>query len=229
MRYRIITLLALTAILAALNIGMANAAKIVQAADTISAPEAFLRIPQQDMELLPLSVRHDLYDYMQADSVAHLRNIFMGESWIEKMTPGYMKIHLSNASDIQIKILPRPKALPIVITVYTVSTDSLTADSTVKFYDNDMNELQSRNFIKLPSPKDFYDIPPQSRLSLQNLLEIMPFYTIAYETSADTDVLSGRITCSEALTEEQRKIVDPYLRKTIRWNWNGKRYTLATP
>ena len=199
----------------------------VESVDTITAPEAFLRLPQQDLEVLPVATRHDMVDYMKADSCARVRNVFMGMSWIEEMTPLYMRVHLSNASNLQIRLLPTPKfGMPIVMTVYTVSTDSITADSTVKFYDNEMNPLPESPRFKTLEPKQLYDIPKGSDVKLRELLDLMPFYTMELTASPADTSLRGRTTICDYLTDEQRRLVEPYLRKEFLWNWDGKRFRL---
>ncbi|MDE6009817.1 MAG: DUF3256 family protein [Muribaculaceae bacterium] len=197
-------------------------------AEPITVGKAFLLIPQQDLDLLTMSMRQDMLDYMeQRDSIYKKANVYMGLSWIEKMEPGYMRVRLSDVSDLQIKLLPLTKStLPLVMTVYTIDDGNGTADSTVKFFDNAMQEIPTSKFISLPRPDDFYDIPKDSPVSRKDIEEAMPFYTMAVTVNPQTGALTGRMTSANSLTREEEERLKPYLRKELRWSWNGSKMQL---
>lgn len=220
---RTCALLAVTAM--AIIPGAAARPKV--AADTITAAEAFLKMPQQDLDLLSLSMRQDMLDYMvERDSVYKKSNIYMGLSWIETMRPDYMSVHLSDVSSLVINLLPQGKRLPLVMTLYTIDDGNGTSDTTVKFFDNSMQELPTAKFLKVPDPKDFYNIPKDSEITEKDIEEEMPFYTIEMTVNPTTGELTGRLTSADGLSPEQKHRLSPYIRKELHWIWTGKRMKL---
>lgn len=214
----------------------------VEAKDTATSvvAEAFELIPDRDLDILTPSMRSDMIIYMQqTDSAYHIRNIYAGQSWIERMTEDYLRVHLTDVSDIQIKELPySKKGQKLVMTIYTVAGEADTADSTIKFYTlgpnrNDstvLTEVPAKKFFDLPNPKDFYDIKAGDEsttgrhLSMDDIMEEMPFHTVAYTIEPGKNVLTGHLTMSNYLTLEARRKIEPYLRPELQWAWDGKKW-----
>ena len=213
--------------------------------DSVSSYEiiakAFRLIPDRDLDILTKPVRQDMVIYMENDSIYKARNIYTGFSWIEKMTPDYMSVHLTDVSNLQIKRLSTKKAgNPLIMTIYTIAGDSDTADSTIKFYtladpasgDATLTELPLKKYFKLPDPKCFYDMKAggkdssKDKMTLKDILEEMPFHTVAYTISPDSDQLTGYLTMSNYLTLESRKLIDPYIRPELKWYWDGKSFKM---
>lgn len=212
----------------AMSIPAARAGRVKTPADTITAATAFLRIPQQELDLLSLSMRQDMLDYMQQrDSVYKKANIYRGLSWIETLKPDYISVHLSEVSSLQIKLLPlKGSGLPLVMTVYTIDDGNGTADSTVSFYDNSMRPLPTGKYLKTPDPKDFYDIPKDAPVSRHDMEEAFPFYTFCMKVDPESGNLTGELTSANMLTLEQSELLKPYLRTALHWDWTGKNFRL---
>lgn len=231
--------MALTSLASAGSVGAAPEEKVeetgIEDGDTVvpmplslDAASAFIDLPRQDLDLLTKSMRQDMVLYMEADSVLKKLNVYMGESWIDRMTEDYMRVHLSDASELQIKILEyAPKGKKIAMTIYTVTADSKTADSTVKFYDDEMKELSASKYFTLPDPKSFYIFPKGEKVDKNAIFALMPFYTVEYNISEEGNTLSGRLTMSDYLTREDLAKVEKYLDVEKEWKWNGKRFTPA--
>lgn len=206
-----------------------QAAKIVEGPDTVTAASAFLEMPRQDIDLLTRSMRQDMIDYMeQRDSVYKKANVYMGLSWIETMRPDYMRVHLSDVSSLQIKLLNQGKGkLPLVLTIYTIDDGNGTADSTIKFFNNEMQQLPQSKFMSVPDPKDFYILPKDSPISAKEIEAVMPFYTVEVTVDPATGNLTGRLTSDNNLTQEEAERLRPYLRKQLHWIWTGKKMQLT--
>lgn len=206
-------------------------ARTIEATDTVTAASAFLNYPQQQLDLLTKSMRLDMLDYMQQrDSVYKKANIYMGLSWIEEMRPDYIKVHLSDVSSLQIKVFDKGyRGAPLVMSVYTIDDGDGTADSTLSFFDAEMRQLPSRKFIKTPSPTDFYNIPKDAPVSVKDMEEALPFYTIALTADADSGNLSGELTAANGLTLEERRRLAPYLHTRLQWLWDGRKFSAPRP
>lgn len=213
----------------------------VPEADSMPAvARAFELIPDRDLDILTPSMRSDMAIYMhEADSSYRVRNIYSGLSWIEKMNPTYIKVHLTDISSLEIKELPWKSAgTALIMTIYTVSGESDTSDSTIKFYalssstgnSPSLTELPTGKFFRLPAPKDFYDLKSgdlkagDHKLTLKDILYEMPFHTVAYSISPESDLLTGRLTMSNYLTLESRKRLEPYMRDELSWEWTGQKF-----
>lgn len=197
--------------------------------ESFTAADVFVAMPQSDLYILSKETRQDMVDYMKVDSIAKKLNTFRGKSWIERMTPDFIKVRLTDASSLQIKILETSnrKYPKIAVSIYTVGAENNTTDSTLKFFDSSMQELPMKKFFTLPDPENFYEIPKDSNVKLEDLLEIMPFYTFEYNISENNPpILSAELTMADYLTSEQQKKVLPYLKKNLLWTWNGKNFKL---
>lgn len=217
--------------------------KTVESADTAKVSEmppvalAFRMIPDADLDLLTPETRLEMTIYMQADSIHKTRNVFSGLSWIEEMKPDYMKVHLTDVSNLQIKQLKGGslRNAELLMTIYTIAGENDTADSTVRFYSLSeaapdslvLKPLPSGRFFNIPDPKEFYKVSKGSRTSVKELLAEMPFHTVAYDISAGSDTLTGRLTVCNHLTLEQKKRIEPYVVPELKWNWNGKKFRLV--
>ncbi|MDE5843275.1 MAG: DUF3256 family protein [Muribaculaceae bacterium] len=205
-----------------------------------SVSDAFLLIPDKDLDILAQSQRNEMVIYMHADSVYKCRNVYTGLSWIEDMTQDYMRVHLTDVSSLQLKILPTGKlgtpTRRLVMSIYTISGESDTADSTIKFYNLTkytpdsitLTEVAARKYFTLPNPECFYNVDKikAEGMKLKTLMAEMPFHTVAYTIPAEGNLLTGRLTIDNYLTTEQRDRMNPLLIKTLRWRWTGKKFEM---
>ena len=211
-----------------------NAASVnPQAPDTLTVSEAFIHISEQGLDIIKESVRRDMLDYMRADSIAKLPNIYQGQSWIEEMTPDYMRIHLTDASSLQLRVLEtRNKKLPrIVMSIYTVGAEEDSKDSTIRFYDATYTALPEKDYFAIPKSEDFFITPSGSgdrdTPDKKELEQDIPFYLITYTvTPSSPAVLEGKLNLGEYLSEEVQKKYTPYIRPCLRWEWSGKKFNL---
>lgn len=228
------------------NSSTVNADSIASEEIPFSAADAFTAIPRQYLDILTISMRRDMVDYMMADSIRKQPNVFRDFSWIEEMNPTYMRVHLTDASSLQIKILPGKEINkngsakkdgkkgfePLVMTIYTVEADGGVADSTIKFFTKEMQELPLEKYFELPDPKSFYEFPKGKvngkKVDRQAIYDLIPFYTIKYNISRNpnSNELKGELTIIDYLTLEQAKEVKPYLRPNKTWQWQKEKFQL---
>lgn len=188
----------------------------------MNVQDAFIAIPQSRLSILPESVRRDMVDYLSVDSMPTLRNVYMGECRVTKSAPDFLEVQLTKVTTLQVKQLDRKKGQPIFMTIYTIAGDGMAADSTVEFYDSSMQPLDASKIMKTPDPKKFWDIPKDSPLSLKDLMEMVPFYTIEYSTAPGSNEVKGRFTMTDVMTQEKAKEITPFLRPAPIWQWDGK-------
>lgn len=220
---------ALLLALVALPARAAAPAEGVAAADSLAADAAvcFLNMPADVLDVLPVSSRFKMVTYWEADSVYHAPNAMEGTSWLREVTPDFLDVQITDVSRMQIRLLPlRGKKEKIVMTVYTVGSDTHSPDSDIRFFSAEMKELPRDRYFKEPRLKDFFSLPKDSPLSMKEIEEKIPFPTVEYSASAADTSLTGRLTVGTYMNEDDYKEVKPYEKSGIAWDWDGKRFRL---
>lgn len=185
--------------------------------DALSARKVFEKIQSPALETLRQSTRLDMLDYWDADSVFKAKNEVKGESWLLDVSPRYLKVQVSPVSTYEIKLLPAKKG-DMVMTVYTVGSDTQARDSRVDFYDASLSPLDAAKYFKTPRLKDFFEIPKNADVNMADIAEVIPFKTVEYTVSPDEDVITARLTVATFLSEENRKLIEKYLKPGIKIN-----------
>lgn len=204
--------------------------KSPQVASTISIADAFINLPNRYIDVIPKRTRQEMVVYMQHDSIASVTNSYLGKSKIEKMSADYIKVKITDASSLELKLLnTSSKKIPqIIMSVYTVGADSDTTDSTIKFFDSSMNELKSSLYFSLPDPEEFFNIPKNGSTTMDEITGMIPFYTVEYNISEENPPrLTGKLTISEYLTIDQKDKIQPFIIPYLEWNWDGKKFRQA--
>lgn len=187
------------------------------------ARSVFREINCSALEILSHSTRLDMLDYWDVDSVYKASNAMEGLSWLEKVTPDYLKVHITTVSSLEIKILPDKKSR-LVMTVYTVGDDVQAEDSQVKFYDENLQELPADKYLVMPQVKDFFEIPKGSTTKMKEIEDMIPFPTIAFSANPENDNLEARLTVEKYINQDDWNIARLFLRSSpliLRWH-NGK-------
>lgn len=186
----------------------------------IRARDVFESIQSPALETLRHSTRLDMLDYWDADSIFKAPNEMKGESWFINVTPDYLKVQVSPVSTYEIKILPLKKG-NMVMTVYTVGTDTQARDSRIEFFDSSLAPLDGSKYFKAPQLKDFFEFPKGEASRMKEIEEIIPFTTVEYSLSPDNDTITARLTSPTFLSDESRKAVLPYLKPELKLNLKG--------
>lgn len=203
------------------------ASAATEAADTIKtdAASAFVRLPVSTLDIIPTSTRLDMLDYFAADSVYQAPNAMEGLSWLTDVKPDFLEVRITDASTLQVKILPAKKEPgSIVMTIYTVGGDGQASDSDVRFFDWNFKELPREKYLKMPQLKEYLDIPKGSLTSLRELEETVPFPTFHFSASPGSDALTGRLTVGDYMTKDDYNILKLFVRPQVVYTWTGKDY-----
>lgn len=180
-----------------------------------TAREAFTYLDIPALDLLKRTTRLDMLDYLDADSVYKASNAMGGLSWIEKCTPDYIKVQLTPVSTLELKMLPTKKDGVVTMAVYTVGGESQSEDSQITFTDEKLHPLDASKFFKAPELKDFFDIPKGSLTSMKEIKEMIPFPTVAYSASPNSNDLTARLTVEKFMNLDDWNIVKLFLKPYI--------------
>lgn len=191
----------------------------------ITASEAFVRLPATELSILPAATRLNMIDYYaEADSLWEAPNAMEGVSQLQEVGPTYLKVKLTPVSDLQIKVLPgkNAKQSDVIMTLYTIGSDSDDfsdgADTEIRFYDAQMQPLKTEKYFKMPDFKKFFTIPRGSITTIKELQQMLPFTTVMWTASADSDNIVGKMTFTDAISQDDLNIIRLFATPlTLRW------------
>ena len=192
---------------------------------TFTAREVFSNIHTSALELLSKSTRLDMLDYWDVDSVYKASNVMEGLSWLEKVTPDYLKVQITPASSLEVKILPGKKG-KFAMTIYTVGDDVQAQDSEIKFYDENLMELPASKYIELPKVKDFFEIPKGSVTKMSEIEDMIPFPTVAYSANPENDDIEARLTVESYINQDDWNIAKLFVKPSLTLTWKKDKYKL---
>lgn len=223
----LINIAASAALLAASALPAASATPSPALTDTVTASDAFVAMPAQTLDLLTRSMRLDMLEYWKIDSIADIANTMEGFSHLcRPVTDDWLKVQVTPVTTLTIRMLPTRKGR-IAATVYTIGDSLQAADSEIRFYDAEMNELKRDRFIKTPSSEDFFDFKEVDHKLRKELLSLVPFPTVEYTLSTDGTDLKARLTVGKYMGREDLEKITPYLRRDRVYHWTGSRYIMA--
>ncbi len=191
--------------------------------DELTASKAFVEMPVKTLDLLSRSVRLDMLDYYDADSLYWAPNAMEGLSRLDTVSPRYLKVTLTPVSTLALQVLPGGKS-GIVASVYTVGDSVQAKDSDIRFYDASMQELPRNKFFSLPRVSDFFKCKDKKELA--EIEALVPFPTIEYTLLPSANTMEARLTVGEFMSSEDYAKVKRCLKEHITYGWTGKKYKL---
>lgn len=190
----------------------------------LTASEVFADMPISVTDMMDKSRRLDMLDYYAADSIAKVPNTMEGVSYLEKVTPEYLKVCLTPVSVMTIKILPYKKG-EVIMVAYTVGNKDQAYDTDLRFYDTSFNELARDKFIKEPELLDFFVY--QDKSVGKELTESIPFPTVRYIPDESGPGMRAELTVGQYLSKDDHKLVSRYLKPgALRYKWTGTKFNL---
>lgn len=180
-----------------------------------TARDAFTYLNIPSLEILKRTTRLDMLDYWDADSTYKASNAMGGLSWIETCTPNYMKVQLTPVSTLELKILPTKKDGAVTMAIYTVGSDSQAEDSQITFTDEKLHPLDAKKYFKQPKLEDFFDIPKGSLTTMKEIKEMIPFPTVTYSASPDSNDIKARLTVEKFMNVDDYNIIKLFLKPSI--------------
>lgn len=219
---------------ASADIEPADTIIVVEETDTIlpaTASNVFIQLPVNVLDILPKSSRYDMLDYYHSGTGGHVTNAMGGESWLLNCTEDFLEVRLTSVSTFQIKLLPRAKKEPIVMTLYTIGGDGRQpADTDVRFFEWPvLTELDRSKIFKEPRLKDYFFIPKGSVTKMKEIEEMIPFPTYEFTAAPGSDTLTGRLTIGDYLNQDDYNILRLFLLPAVDYSWNGRSFRPVPP
>lgn len=190
----------------------------------MTASEAFAAMPLSVLDMVDKSRRLDMLDYYAVDSIAKVPNTMEGVSYLEKVTPDYLKVCLTPVSTMTIKILPSKKG-DIVMVAYTVGSSEQAYDTDLKFYDSSFNELKRDKFIRDAELYQYFNLPDkEARAEIESAIT---FPTVRYVPDVNGTGLTAELTVGKFLSLDGRKLLKKYIKPMgLRYSWDGSKFNL---
>lgn len=219
----------LLAVIAAVFIGLQAFAatageKIVEATDTLTARQVFVSLSSDFLDLLNPSTRQSMLDYYDNNSSKASYNDMQGESRIDTLTTDYMKVSLTDVSDLQIKVLPAKKKGYVVATVYTIGDSGKGPDSEIRFFSENLDPLPAGKCFKTPQLEDFISIPKGSITNMKEIRTMVPFPTAVYNLFPGSDELKARLTVEDFVAPDDFNILKLFIAPDPVWKWDGGKF-----
>lgn len=190
---------------------------------SVTARDIFVGMQCPALEVLKKTTRLDMLDYWDVDSVYKAVNALDGRSWLEDVTPDYLKVHVTPVSTLQLKILPVKKG-SVVMAVYTVGDSIQAEDSEISFYDMEGRQLDGTAMFTPPALGNFFEFPKGSEVTIRGITEMFPFHTVAYSASPGKDDISARLTFGDYMDVDNLRIIRKYLKPEVTLRWNKGRF-----
>ena len=191
--------------------------------DTLTASKVFADIPLSVLDLVDRSRRLDMLDYYAADSIAKVPNTMEGISYLDKVTPDYLKVMLTPVSEMTLKILPGKKE-DIIMTAYTVGDKDQAYDTDLRFYDEEYQELEKKKIFREPSVEDFFRFPDKASRAL--VKELVTFPTVRYIPDVDGTGMTAELTVGQFLSADDYKKIKSFMKPGLKYKWNSSHYSL---
>ncbi len=188
------------------------------------ARDYFTSMPDSVLPLLTAVNRADCIDFLDSHMRAEVTNRFNTKSEMTKLTPDFIEMRLTTTSTWQMKVLPLGDA-QVVCAVSTVNGPA--ADSHIRFYDDDWNELPLGCFIDtLPRLDDFFTAVPDTvnanrYQSYRSRVEMLLTKAVL---SPDAQTLTFVFSTPAALDNETATFLKPFIRKEITFQWCDGRF-----
>lgn len=165
------------------------------------------------------TTRLDMVDYYAAGQKKVVRDQMDGETYIESMTDDYMKVVISSAATVEMRLVDsRQGKIIVVSTTYTLPA----ADSRIDFYDETWHPLDSRRYVAMPVLDDlFVGVDKKRRSEIESIVD----FTLIGASLANVDTIVFTPSFDKYLSDEDYDTIKPYVRSSVVYRWNGKRYT----
>lgn len=219
-------ILAIAAIAAASLPAAAAKPAPTAAADTLTAADVFLELPVNVLDIVPRSARFEMLEYYKVDSIYKAPNAMEGLSWLNSVEPDFLEVQITDVSTLQLRLLPLAKGGRLIMTLYTVGGDSQAADTDIRFFDPQMNEMPRDKYFKLPHLKEFFNLKG-AITSVKELETMIPFPTVHYTASAGSTDLKAELTVGEFMNQDDYRIIKVLLKPDgLTYVWDGKQFRL---
>ena len=183
----------------------------------------FLDMPESITPLLSSVNKADFIDFLDSNMKAVVKNKFSRDSEMKTLGKDYVFIQMTEESTWQMKILPYKESYLIAITSTVCGPAK---DSFLKIYSASWDLLSLTDFYKEPQLSDFVVFEEDVKDSL-NLFDLKAIDLLLSDMKFNQENLELEVYLSslDYLNEEMRAKVMPYFKKSLKYSWDGERFS----
>ena len=189
--------------------------------------DVFSQMPDSLLPYMSHNNRLDLIDFAESGMEAEITNSFDEQVRLTKLTSNYLRLELSKASSVEMKLLPTEDLLPdttktIICLVY--SFGEKTPFSNIRFYTSKWLPLSIENPITAHSDKLIIK-PDTMGIELFDELRnyLMPLYVSA-SISETNDVITMKASSQGTMPIDNKSKCLNDIIKQISIEWDGKTF-----
>ncbi|MDE7025497.1 MAG: DUF3256 family protein [Paramuribaculum sp.] len=183
----------------------------------LTASKAFVEAPRNVLPLLDRNARLDMLDYFNSGLTTKTSNKLNGSSAVTAVSPEQVAVQMTDASICHIAVIPSSNDSLIAV-IATVNTPA--PDSKMTVYSSDFKRDLTTSVFSKPTLKEWLT----DGSSLGTVEAMVPFLLISYSYDPATGILTLSNNTETFLSEDIYTIVEPYLKKEIRYKWTGKKF-----
>jgi hypothetical protein len=196
-------------------IGIAAMALTAQAQDLKAR---FIAMPDSVLPLMTQVNREDCVDFLESQMAAKVKNRFGGQTEMTVLTPDFLHLNVTDYSTVEMKLLPVSDSTYVTCMVTTVLGP--VADSHVRFFDSQWQELSAEQHLVMPVEDAFYqptDTLTDEQVRLRSKADI---YLVKAELSAEAPTVTFTFTTPQYMAKEDREALSPLLsQEPVVYEW----------
>lgn len=182
-----------------------------------TATNAFTNAPASIIPLLQRSTRLDMVDYFNSGSTTASTNLLNGKSKITALSDESISVSLSEASSLQMVILPM-KTDSVIMIIETIAMPA--HDSVVKFYTRQWTPIDETLF----SPPVLNDwLTKDGRKQKEHVANKVKFMATGCVYNQDTQKLVIKNNILETLDKEDYNNFSQLFHPSLTYTWDGKK------
>lgn len=183
-----------------------------------SMRQMWIDMPDSLTVFLNKSLRTELADYVDMKVTPEVNNLLKEKTVIDTLTADYLRVKLSAASEMELKLLPRKSGDTIICMVRTYYGP--VAQSVLTCYDRQWHPLEG-TFMRKLTRDDFISKPAtMSQERYNDLIAMTDWQLTAFHLSPAEPSLQVSMGFLQ-LTKEDQQDFDTLLTQT-KLNWNGE-------
>ena len=182
----------------------------------------FIAMPDSLAPLLTKVNKEDFGDFLASNMKAEVKNR-LGNSEMLKLTADYLNLKMSESSEVQMKLLPVNDSVNVVCVVHTYKGPA--ADSNIRFYSTQWEELPLSSYLTLPKEDAFYKTPvaEADQETYHNLRKQADMYLFVAKLSEKDNTLLYSYTTPDYLDKGTAEKLKPFLNaEPLKYIWTGE-------
>lgn len=183
-----------------------------------SMRQTWIDMPDSLAVFLNKSLRTELVDYVDMKVTAEVTNLLKEKTTIDTLTADYIRVKLTAATELELKLLPRKAGDSIICMVRTYYGS--VPQSVLTCYDREWHSIEGTFVPQLPKESFIKKPASMSEERFSDLMAMTDWQLTAFRLSPDDASLTVSMGFLQ-LTKEDQEDFDALLTQT-KLNWNGE-------